>query len=70
MQTYREKMGRNPDESVLHEFFWLFSDNPDSLHDVFKKMNKITGNESFTNEVMRKHKKECKDIYEFINSIK
>lgn len=33
-------------------------------------MNKITGNESFTNEVMKKHKKEYKDIHEFINSIK
>lgn len=70
IREYREKMGKNPDESVLHEFFWLFSDNPDSLHDVFKNMNKITGNESFTNEVMRKHKKEYKDIHEFINSIK
>ena len=70
IREYREKMGKNPDESVLHEFFWLFSENPNSLHNVFKNINKITGNESFTNEVMRKHKKEYKDIHEFINSIK
>lgn len=25
IREYREKMGKNPDESVLHEFFWLFS---------------------------------------------
>ena len=70
VREYREKMGKNPDESVLHEFFWLFSNDPDSLQDTYKKINKIAGNENFTKEVMRKKKKIYKDINEFLDSIK
>lgn len=70
VREYREKMGKNPDESVLHEFFWLFSNDPDSLQDTYKKINKIAGNENFTKEVMRRHKKIYKDINEFLDSIK
>lgn len=70
VREYREKMGKNPDESVLHEFFWLFSNDPDSLQDTYKKINNIAGNENFTKEVMRRHKKIYKDINEFLDSIK
>lgn len=70
VREYREKMGKNPDESVLHEFFWLFSNDPDSLQDTYKKINKIAGNENFTKEVMRRHKKIYKDINDFLDSIK
>lgn len=33
-------------------------------------MNQITGNEAFTNEVMRKHQKKYKDMKEFLRAVK
>ena len=33
-------------------------------------MNRLCGNEEYTNEVMRKHKKQFESIDEFLNSIK
>ena len=64
-----KRIGKEPDEVALHEFFWLFSDEPDTLPDVWQKMNQITGNEEFTIEVMRKHKKQYKNLDDFLNSI-
>ena len=69
VRLYRKRIGKEPDEVALHEFFWLFSDEPDTLPDVWQKMNQITGNEEFTIEVMRKHKKQYKNLDDFLNSI-
>lgn len=69
VRLYRKRIGKEPDEVALHKFFWLFSDEPDTLPDVWQKMNQITGNEEFTIEVMRKHKKQYKNLDDFLNSI-
>ena len=55
VRLYRERYGKEPDEKALHEFFWLFSDNPDKLPEIWKSMNRLCGNEEYTNEVMRYH---------------
>ena len=70
VRRYRERYGKEPDEKALHEFFWLFSDNPNELPEIWKSMNRLCGNEEYTNEVMRKHKKQFKSIDEFLNSTK
>lgn len=69
VRLYRKRIGKDPDEVALHEFFWLFSNEPEILPDVWKKVNQITGNEEFTNEVMRKHKKQYKNLDDFLSSI-
>lgn len=69
VRLYRERKGKEPDEIALHEFFWLFSDKPDDLPALWKNMNRIMGNETFTNEVMRKHKKQYKNKEEFLRNI-
>lgn len=70
VKTYRKRIGQEPNEAALHEFFWLFCDDPEILPEIWKKMNQITGNEEFTNEVMRKHKKQYKNLDDFLNSTK
>lgn len=35
----------------------------------FEKTESNYGNEEFTNKVMRKHKKQYKNLYDFLNSI-
>lgn len=69
VRLYRERYGKEPDEKALHEFFWLFSDNPDELPEIWKSMNRLCGNEEYTNEVMRKHKKLYRDKNEFLKMI-
>lgn len=70
VQLYRERKGKEPDERALHEFFWLFSDDPDNLPELWKHMNSLIGNEALTNEVMKKHQKAFDDITCFLNSVK
>lgn len=67
VRLYRERYGKDPDEKALHEFFWLFSDDPDTLPEIWKSMNRLCGNEEFTNEVMRRHKKEFKNMRSFFS---
>lgn len=70
VQLYRERKGKEPDERALHEFFWLFSDDPDNLPELWKHMNSLIGNEALTNEVMKKHQKSFTDMDDFLKSIK
>lgn len=70
VRLYRERYGKEPDEKALHEFFWLFSDDPNELPEIWKSMNRLCGNEEYTNEVMRKHKKQFKNMQEFLTAVK
>lgn len=70
VKLYRERYRKDPDEKALHEFYWLFSDNPDELPEIWKSMNRLCGNEEYTNDVMRKHKKQFENEDEFLNAVK
>lgn len=69
VQEYRKRTGKDPDEYALHEFFWLFSDDPDTIPNVWKDMNRLVGNEEFSNQLMRQHNKKYKNMDEFLKSI-
>lgn len=66
---YRQRYGKEPDEEALREHFWLFSDDPDSLPEVWKEVNKLGGNEEFTNRKMANHNKKYRNMEDFLNSI-
>lgn len=70
VRLYRERMKKEPDERVLHEFFWLFEDDPDKMPKIWKAMNRLVGNEQKTNHVMREHKKHYKNMDDFLKSVK
>lgn len=69
VQVYREIMDQEPDEHVLREFFWLFSDNPAELPEVWKQVNCLGGNEQYTNLVMQKHRTTFKSMEDFLRRI-
>lgn len=69
VKQYRERFHKEPDENVLHEFFWLFTDNPDQMPNIWQKMNSLVGNGLFSNEKLREHKKQYKDMSAFLESI-
>ncbi len=70
VKLYRKRNGKEADECVLHEFFWLFSNNPNDIPEDWKRMNRLVGNEHFTNEVMKKHEKKYENMKEFLKSVK
>lgn len=69
VRLYRDRYGKDPDEHALREHFWLFSNNPDELPEEWKFLNRLVGNEGYTNEVMRKHKKSFGNMKEFLSKI-
>jgi hypothetical protein len=70
VKLYRARKHEEPRESALHEFFWLFSDEPDELPEIWKNMNKLIGNEEFSKDIMRGHSKTFRDMSAFLGSIK
>ena len=70
VELYRKRNGKEVDECALHEFFWLFSNNPNDIPEDWKRMNRLVGNEHFTNEVMKKHEKKYENMKEFLKSVK
>ena len=70
VKLYRARRHEEPRESALHEFFWLFSDEPDELPEIWKNMNKLIGNEEFSKDIMRGHSKTFRDMSAFLGSIK
>ncbi len=70
VQLYRERYNKEPDETVLDEFFWLFSDGNDNLPECWLNKQKLIGNEDTTNNVFQKNKKMFKNMKEFLDSTK
>lgn len=70
VKLYRARKHEEPSESALHEFFWLFSDEPDELPEAWENMNKLVGNEEFSKEIMREHSKTYRNMSAFLDSIK
>lgn len=66
VSLYRKRYGKEPDEKALREFFWLFSNEPETLPECWKSVNRLCGNEEQTTEVMRNHKKRFKNMEDFL----
>ncbi len=57
INTYYQTYRKLPEKKDLHEFFWLFSDDPDKLDPCYKQMMELLDNEDFSNNRMRAHTK-------------
>lgn len=66
---YYKRYNKIPEKELLREFFWLFEDDYDSLNDTFKDVIKLEGNEEFSKEVFKKHKKEFDSYESFVESV-
>ena len=69
VRIYRNSTGKEVDEKILHEFFWLFTNQPDNMPDVWKRMNELSGNGKLSNELLKNNKKSFKDMESFLKSI-
>lgn len=69
VELYRERYGKEPGDEELHEFFWLFNNGEVQLPLCWKNMMKLVGNEEFSYQVLRKHKKLYENKKEFLRRI-
>lgn len=66
VREYRTVYGKEPDEQALHEFFWLFTDDPNSLPPCWEEMMELRQNRTFSDQVMKKNKKQFEDLQDFL----
>lgn len=66
--NYFNKFGKIPDESIFHEFFMLFKDNPDDMNTIFNDKLKLTGNYKDSYNFMKRNHKKFNNFDEFLRS--
>lgn len=66
---YRERYGKEPDEYVLREHFWLFTDNPEGLPQCWRDVNALMGNGEFSNSALKHNKKQFESMEDFLEHI-
>lgn len=69
VKLYREQYGKDPDEKAMHEFFWLFSDDPEDLPVCWKSVNALCGNKELTETLMRQNQKKYDSFEAFLRSV-
>lgn len=69
VRLYRERYGKDPDESALHEFFWLFEDGSRELPEIWKQMMRIGDNYEFSMVKLKGHKPLYNGLEDFLKHI-
>lgn len=57
-RAYKNRYGKEPDESLFHEYFYLFTCSNDELQDTFREKLRDKGNEDECLEYLRSGKNE------------
>lgn len=68
VNEYRKKIGKDPDEKALHEFFWLFSDGSQKLSPIFHHMMTLVGNEEQSYKNLNKNRPPFQSMHDFLNN--
>lgn len=66
---YRERYKKEPDEQILREHFWLFTDNPEELPQCWQDVNNLMGNGEFSNIKLKQNKKQFESMKDFLEHI-
>lgn len=70
VRNYREVYGKEPDDTALAEFFWLFCNDDSNLPELWERKMGLIGNREETGKVFREHTPMFKDKAEFLNSVR
>lgn len=70
VNKYRKVFGHEPNEEQLNEFFWLFSSGDDVLHESWKSIMRLGGNEQLCSEALNRHVAKYESMTEFLRSVK
>ena len=70
VREYRLVYGKEPGAKELSEFFWLFTNDGENLDESWKRQMKQAGNETYSYEILSKHKPMFNSMEEFLDSIK
>lgn len=70
VKNYRAVYGTEPDEQALHEFFWLFENDPQKLPEVWRKQNYLSSmDHQKVDTIFASHKPAFKNKELFLESI-
>lgn len=69
VREYRKVYGKEPDESALREFFFLFSDKDTDLPEIWEKDLYLNDNYDKSKEFLSKHTPKFKNMKAFLDSI-
>ena len=69
VKLYRSRYGKEVDDKVLHEFFWLFCNDEAQLTEKYREMMRLVGNEKFSYEKLKNNKPLFNNEEEFLESI-
>ena len=70
IQLYRSRYDKNPDDSALHEFFWLFTNEMSNLPEKWNDVLKLGGNYEYTKQVFKEHEKQFENLDDLLNKLK
>ena len=68
VREYRAVYGKDPGETELAEFFWLFCDDPDHRPPSWQKKMSLLGNEPQSRQALRKNRKTYDNLTAFLNT--
>lgn len=69
VQCYRERYGKEPNEEILREFFWLFTNGQDVLPKCWNDVMELNGSRNFSEKRFEDHIKLFQNMSEFLEHI-
>ena len=69
VREYRLVYGKEPDEQALSEFFWLFTDGKNELHEAWNEKLEYAGNYEQSKEKLASNQKQFEDMEAFLKSV-
>ena len=69
IKAYQVRMGKNPGEDELKDFFWLFTDINDSVPPIFENCMRLCGSEDISYQMFSNNKKKYTDMNELIEHV-
>lgn len=67
VQEYRKVYGKEPDEQALSEFFWLFSNDPDTLPECWQQKMRLVGTENLSRQKLKNNPKAYDSMQDFLD---
>lgn len=69
VRNYREVYGKEPNDTALAEFFWLFCNDDSNLPDIQERKMRLVNNREKTGIAFRAHTPMYKNKADFLNSV-
>lgn len=70
VKKYRERYGKDPNEKILREHFWIFTNSNVGLPECWNEVNGLCGNREETEKRLKQNKPLYRDMEQFLKDVK